>query len=318
MMKKLSLALALCTPLGATASCGSAFCMVDTQWSMQGVNVTPGTRFDLHYEYINQNRVQNGRTRIGVGEIPRDHDEVQTVNRNFIGTLDHNFDANWGITATLPIVRRTHFHLQNEDDGTQTPENWKFTEVGDLRLLGRYQFSPTETQEHTLGQSGLLFGLKLPTGSFKVRNSDGERAERTLQPGSGTTDALFGAFLRRALPLKDLSWFVQGLVQVPFTTREDYRPGRRINIDAGMRYEATEKLGLLLQMNGLIRGRDSGAQAEAEDSGGRSLFLSPGVAYALTKDLQVYSFLQLPLYQFVNGVQLVADRALVVGLSTRF
>jgi len=318
MMKKLSLALALCTPLGAAASCGSAFCMVDTQWSMQGVNVTPGTRFDLHYEYINQNRVQNGRRRIGVGEIPRDHDEVRTVNRNFIGTLDHNFDASWGITATLPIVRRTHFHLQNEDDGTQTPENWKFTEVGDLRLLGRYQFSPTETREHTLGQSGLLFGLKLPTGSFKVRNSDGERAERTLQPGSGTTDALFGAFLRRALPLKDLSWFVQGLVQVPFTTREDYRPGRRINIDAGIRYEATEKLGLLLQMNGLIRGRDSGAQAEAEDSGGRSLFLSPGVAYALTKDLQVYSFLQLPLYQFVNGVQLVADRALVVGLSTRF
>ena len=317
-MKKLSLALALCTPLGAAASCGSAFCMVDTQWSMQGVNVTPGTRFDLHYEYINQDRVQNGRRRIGVGEIPRDHDEVQTVNRNVIGTLDHNFDANWGITATLPIVRRTHFHLKNEDDGTQTPENWKFTEVGDLRLLGRYQFSPTETPEHTLGQSGLLFGLKLPTGSFKVRNSDGERAERTLQPGSGTSDALFGAFLRRALPLKDLSWFVQGLVQVPFTTREDYRPGRRINIDAGMRYEATEKLGLLLQMNALIKGRDGGAQAEAEDSGGRSLFLSPGVAYALTKDFQVYSFLQLPLYQFVNGVQLVADRALVVGLSTRF
>ena len=317
-MKRLSLALVLCAPLGAAASCGSAFCMVDTQWSMQGVNVTPGTRFDLHYEYINQDRVQNGRRRIGVGEIPRDHDEVQTVNRNVIGTLDHNFDANWGITATLPIVRRTHFHLKNEDDGTQTPENWKFTEVGDLRLLGRYQFSPTETPEHTLGQSGLLFGLKLPTGSFKVRNSDGERAERTLQPGSGTSDALFGAFLRRALPLKDLSWFVQGLVQVPFTTREDYRPGRRINIDAGMRYEATEKLGLLLQMNALIKGRDGGAQAEAEDSGGRSLFLSPGVAYALTKDFQVYGFLQLPLYQFVNGVQLVADRALVVGLSTRF
>lgn len=317
-MRKLVLAFALCTPLGAGASCGSAFCMVDTQWSMQGVNVAPGTRFDLHYEYINQDRVQNGRRRIGVGEIPRDHDEVQTVNRNFIGTLDRNFDANWGITATLPIVRRTHFHLQNEDDGSQTPENWKFTEVGDLRLLGRYQFSPAETPEHTLGQSGLLFGLKLPTGSFKVRNSDGERAERTLQPGSGTTDALFGAFLRRALPLKDLSWFVQGLVQIPFTTREDYRPGRRINVDAGMRYEATEKLGLLLQMNALIKGRDGGAQAEAEDSGGRSLFLSPGVAYALTKDLQVYSFLQLPLYQFVNGVQLVADRALVVGLSTRF
>lgn len=292
--------------------------MVDTQWSMQGITVTPGTRIDLHYEYINQNHLQNGRSRIRVGQIPRDHDEVHTVNRNFIGTVDHNFDEHWGIATTLPVVRRTHFHLQNNADGTQTPESWKFTEAGDLRLLGRYQFSATETSEHTLGQGGILFGVKLPTGSFKVRNSDGALAERTLQPGTGTTDALVGAFWRQALPMKDLSWFVQGLVQLPFTTRENYRPGQRINLDAGMRYEATEKLGLLLQVNGLIRGRDSGAQAEREDSGGRSLFLSPGVSYALTKDVQVYSFLQLPLYQFVNGVQLVADRALVVGLSTRF
>src|SRR5207247_1090304 len=104
-MKRLSLALALCTPLGAAASCGSAFCMVDTQWSMQGVNVTPGTRLDLHYEYINQDRVQNGRRRIGVGEIPRDHDEVQTVNRNVIGTLYHNFDANCGVNAKLRLDR---------------------------------------------------------------------------------------------------------------------------------------------------------------------------------------------------------------------
>ena len=197
-------ALAL-APLTAAASCGSAFCMVDTQWSMQGVTTTTGTRLDLRYEYINQDRVQNGRSRIGVGQIPRDHDEVQTVNRNFVGTLDHTFNANWGMTAMLPVVHRIHHHIQNNDDGSQTPESWKFTEMGDLRLLGRYQFTPTESAEHALGQWGLYFGAKLPTGSHRVTNPEGERAERTLQPGTGTTDALFGAFVRRALPLKDLS-----------------------------------------------------------------------------------------------------------------
>ena len=49
-----------------------------------------------------------------------------------------------------------------------------------------------------------------------------------------------------------------------------------------------------------------GAQAEPDDSGGRSLFLSPGVGYAVSKDVQLYGFLQLPLYQYVNGVQLTA------------
>ena len=310
-------ALAL-APLTAAASCGSAFCMVDTQWSMQGVTTTSGTRLDLRYEYINQDRVQNGRSRIGVGEIPRDHDEVQTVNRNFVGTLDHSFNENWGIAATLPVVRRYHFHIQNEDDGAQTPESWKFTELGDLRLLGRYQFTPTESAEHALGQWGLYFGAKLPTGSYKVTNRDGERAERTLQPGTGTTDALFGAFVRRALPLKELSWFAQGLVQFPLNSREDYKPARRLFLDTGLRYEAGERLALLLQANGLIRGRDSGAQAEPEDSGGRSLWVSPGVSYAFTKNIQAYGFMQLPLYQYVNGVQLVATRSFVFGLSTRF
>ncbi|HXM84099.1 MAG TPA: transporter [Burkholderiales bacterium] len=302
----------------AQASCGSAFCMVDTNWSMQGVTTAPGTRLDLRYEYINQDRAQNGRHRIAVGEILRDHDEVQTVNRNWVGTLDHNFDGTWAITATLPVVHRTHFHIQNNDDGTQTPESWKFTEAGDLRLLGRYQFAPQESAEHTLGQAGLYFGLKLPTGSFKVKNAEGELAERTLQPGTGTTDAMLGAFWRQALPLKDFSWFAQGLIQVPLNAREDYRPGQRINLDAGVRYEAGEKVALLVQANALIRGRDSGAQAEPEDSGGRSLWLSPGVSYAVTKSMQAYAFFQLPLYQFVNGAQLVAERSLVIGVSTRF
>jgi hypothetical protein len=292
--------------------------MVDTQWSMQGVTTSAGTRLDLRYEYINQDRLQNGRTRVGMGEFPRDHDEVQTVNRNYVGTLDHSFNANWGVTATLPVVHRIHNHIQNEDDGSQTPASWKFTELGDVRLLGRYQFTPTESAEHALGSWGLYFGAKLPTGSYKVQNEEGERAERTLQPGTGTTDALFGAFVRRALPLKDLSWFAQALVQVPLNAREDYKPARRLSLDTGLRYEVGEKLGVLLQANGLVRGRDSGAQAEPEDSGGRSLWVSPGVSYALTKKIQAYGFVQLPLYQYVNGVQLVAARSFVFGASTRF
>ena len=318
-MKRIYLLSALgLAPLTASASCGSAFCMVDTQWSMQGVATSAGTRLDLRYEYIKQDRLQSGRTEVRAADFPRDHDEVSTLNRNYVGTLDHSFNEDWGVTVTLPIVNREHHHLQNEADGSQTPEAWKFTEMGDLRVLGRYQFTPSESTEHTLGQWGLYFGAKLPTGSHTVKNEDGETAERTLQPGTGTTDALLGAFLRRALPLKDMSWFAQALVQFPLNTRDDYKPGRRLSVDTGLRYESSERLALLLQANLLLKGRDSGEQAEPEDSGGKSLWLSPGVGYAITKNIQAYGFVQLPLYQYVNGVQLVAERSLVVGLSTRF
>jgi len=68
----------------------------------------------------------------------------------------------------------------------------------------------------------------------------------------------------------------------------------------------------------VFRGRDSGAEAEPEDSGGDFAFIGPGLSYSLGRDTQLYGFVQVPLYQYVNGVQLTADWSLVAGLATRF
>jgi hypothetical protein len=74
----------------------------------------------------------------------------------------------------------------------------------------------------------------------------------------------------------------------------------------------------MLQANFLQKARDKGDQAEPEDSGGTFLHISPGLSWDVTKDLQVYGFVQLPVYQKVNGVQLTADYAISIGVGTRF
>ena len=51
-----------------------------------------------------------------------------------------------------------------------------------------------DSAKQELSFFGLSFGLKLPTGEFDVRNAMGALAERSLQPGTGTTDLLLGAF----------------------------------------------------------------------------------------------------------------------------
>jgi hypothetical protein len=86
----------------------------------------------------------------------------------------------------------------------------------------------------------------------------------------------------------------------------------------GYRYGVTDKLGALVQVNAVVKRRDRGAQAEPNDSGGRFLFISPGLSYAATDTMQIYAFFQKPVYQYVNGVQLTADKAFVLGLSNRF
>jgi hypothetical protein len=186
-----------------------------------------------------------------------------------------------------------------------------------LRVLGRRQWHAESAQAERLDFYGINLGLKLPTGERDLRNADGALAERTLQPGTGTTDLLLGGFFTRTRG-SGASWFADALLQSPLDTRDHFKPGTRVSLDLGYRRELGAALAGMLQLNVLFKDRDAGSEAEPANSGGTFLFASPGVSYVVAKSLQVYAFVQLPLYQYVNGVQLVADWAAVAGVSTRF
>jgi hypothetical protein len=85
----------------------------------------------------------------------------------------------------------------------------------------------------------------------------------------------------------------------------------------GVSYYVSQRLSLMLQLNTLIKNRDSGTNAEPESSGGKSVNLSPGLSYAVSKKAQVYGFIQKPVYQYVNGVQLTSDWSAVIGIGYR-
>ena len=307
----------LLIPAGAAASCGSAFCTVNTDWAVQGAWTEPGTRLDFRYEYINQDQPMSGSRKVAVGEVRKHHDEVYTYNRNYLTTIDRTIDANWGVNVLLPVVDREHLHIHNHM-GAQLEERWDFTALGDVRVMARRRLASFEDQTPSASVAALNFGLKLPTGKTDRKNADGDAAERSLQPGSGTTDLLVGASYSSQRPVQNLSTFVQGLMQLPLHSKDEYKPGNRVSLDAGVRYGVGEQVGLLLQANGLWRGRDRGAEAEPEDTGGTSLFLSPGVSYSIGKAINLYGFFQVPLYQYVNGVQLTAKRAYTIGGTFRF
>jgi hypothetical protein len=315
-MSKTFAAALLWLPLTACASCGAAFCTINTSWDAHGAWLEPGARLDLRYESIRQDQPRSAGKNVAVGEIPKHHDEVLTLNRNLLAALDYTVNQDWGVNLLVPIVDRYHEHIHNHR-GAPIAESWSFTEMGDVRVTARRLLGSSENHDsHTMSTSALNLGLKLPTGKTDVKNGAGAEAERALQPGSGTTDLIVGSSYSVAAPLRNLSGFVQGLAQLAVKPHDEYRPGHRLNLDVGARYDLGERLGLLLQANALFRARDQGANAEPEDTGGK--FLSPGLSFAFTRTLQAYGFVQLPLYQDVNGVQLVARHAFVAGLNVRF
>jgi hypothetical protein len=300
----------------ASASCGSAFCLVNTDWSAQGAWTEPGARFDLRFETIDLDQPRSGRDRVSVGEIPRHHDEVETKNRNWVAGLDWGLAPQWSVALSLPYVDRDHFHIHNHR-GEKVEERWSFRGAGDARVTGRYEL--VSASDPAAPRSvGFTFGVKLPTGKYDVANSEGEQAERTLQPGTGTTDALLGAYWHGMAPLSGWSWFTRAQAVLPMNSRAGFKPGKSLQMDAGLRYAAGTSLGLMLQANYQVKDRDSGANAEPEDSGQRGLYLSPGISWNLSRDAQLYAFVQVPIYQAVNGVQLTADWSALAGVSWRF
>jgi hypothetical protein len=308
--------LASIVPQAALAACGSAFCTVNTDWASQGEWTEAGGKIDLRYEFIKQAQPRNGAEAVGVGQVPgQEHDEVRTINRNYIAQFDYNFNAHWGFSAILPFVSRDHSHIHHDEDtGESELEAWHFNELGDLRVNARYQ-APLHSEAPS--SLGFALGLKLPTGRHDIANDDGELAERMLQPGSGTTDLLAGVFYNRAVP--GLGWvFAQARIEAALDSKDQYRPGNRYFIDLGYRYPLTSRLSLQAQLNGVVKSHDYGDNAEPDESGAKYLFFTPGVSYAFTKSLQVYAFVQLPIYQYVTGVQLTSHWAALAGASWRF
>lgn len=310
-------AAALCGAAPASASCGATFCSLMTDRYAQGTGAAhPGWSADLRLEAVTQKKLRAGTTTIDPGQVTGEEAiERHTKNLNLLTSLSYGLDADWSFTLRVPLLRRDHLHdLIDEETGQAAgAEQWRFTRLGDVQALARRQFAAAD------GASAwaLFGGLKLPTGSIDVRNGDGSRAERSLQPGSGTTDLVVGAAARHALGLAD-ALIGQASLSQALDTRQGFKPGRRIELSAGWSHAWSPVFGTVLQFNARHRGRDAGEQAEPAHSGSTTLDLSPGVTLGLGHASTLYAYLQLPLYRKVNGLQLVPRSALAVGWTSDF
>ena len=297
------------------ASCGSAFCVLNTSWDIQDpVNQVGRARLDLRFEFIDQDHLRSGNSNISAAEDTGDTTEIKTINRNFVATLDYSFTPQVGVSASLPIVSRYHSHIADPSGAAQV-ETWNFSKVSDARITGRYQFEGTPD---SVANYGLQLGVKLPTGDDHITNAEGIVAERALQPGTGSTDVIIGGYFSNRPHSAAMTWFAQGNYQRAMATRDGYRPGDQLSATGGLRYPFSESVSGLFQLNLLLKQKDSGPNAESELSGGKFLFASPGLSYGVTRDTQIYGFVQLPVYRYVNGIQLSANWSAIGGVSMRF
>jgi hypothetical protein len=299
------------------ASCGSSSCpLYHFHYNLQG-----GLHLRLYNEYINQDKVYFGSKLSSIGAVPEEHDEVSTLNSITAFQLQYGINDRLDVGFIVPYIHREHNHIHH-DDGQW--ENWNFSGLGDISVLGNYAIIvPTMDKEFYLGISA---GIKVPTGVTNAVNAEGEVAEVTIQPGSGSFDELVG--LNFSYPLFTIKTtekdeystipLVVGLsYKIAGKGTDHYRYGNSLIVTAGTDYQFTKKASLSLQFNFRNLGyADTGTTGEPRDnSGGTWVYLSPGLNLNLTDNLSFFGTIQLPIYINVHGLQQISNFNSQIGIS---
>lgn len=307
----------------ACAACGNT---LSRDWETQGISSNQGFVAELSYDYLNQTQQRYGTGKASPALIDRQLNagqEVEAYTRTQAMTASLIYNAEtWGIAAQVPYVQRNHATY-----GATAPLGSGYSTssdsgIGDTRVIGRYT---GWSEEHT---SGLILGAKLPTGNnhanFNAGAAAGMPLDAALQLGTGSTDAIVGGFTTGSIDHYGL--FLQATVQRAVATQNSYRPGDTYAVNAGIRYAAFgAKVSPMLQLNILRREADTGANATPPDpftgsptTGGTLVYLAPGASVRLGGGTSLYGFVQLPVYQKVNSLQLTPRYTVTLGVRQAF
>jgi hypothetical protein len=268
----------------------------------------------VFFEFWSGNQTQNyiGSSQ-GAASLNTDK---QIVTQWYNVGFSYNFNRDWGVMVRIPTVNRTLVTDTGAFAGVQ-PFNSK--DVGDIEIMGMYTgfFKDMST--------GLIFGVKLPTGTFTAPGID-----RDTQIGSGSTDLLLGAF-HRGLLTGDNHWqyFSQVMLRRPFLYQsaadpqgffdgnpgviQTYYPGYQVDGSAGIVYNnlyhvlGLDKITPLAQVIVSDRSRDEGTGADPYNSGFDRVMLSPGVEFTKVVDeqnnrvIKLYADVEFPIYYRANA-----------------
>ena len=303
----------------ACATCG---CTLSSDAAM-GYSAAAGWRMNLEYNFLRQDGLRSG-TR-SVSGVPQGNElERDTLNRYLTWGLSYSPNSAWNVNLLVPYVERTHSTYGDFDSTQPLPQlsSSRSSSLGDVRIIGSYQGL---LATHNLG---VQLGIKFPTGKygtavdFYAGPNAGTPLDASLQPGTGSTDVIVGAYYYRAISQNfDLTvnaQFQSALWHHMDQPGNDYRPGNATTVSLGLRYESQPRWVPQLQLNLLHKSRDQGALADVQSTAGNVAYLSPGLTAQVTPQLHAYGFVQIPVYSNLYGYQLFPRWTGTLGASYAF
>ncbi len=305
------------------------------QESLLGTQAPGGGRVSLQlsYSYTLMDKFKEGEASRSLAGI--ESQGKYTIIPTRMGMTRYTLTAGYGVTprlklfVSIPYVRNT-MDMQMFMDMGMGPQ-WMehhmdpLDGLGDITVLALYRVY----QDSDIRPTGILAagaGLKTTTGEYRQRGSNGRFIHAHMQPGTGSWDPIL------ALSYTKLSrkFLLQGDASYEIATRnsEGYAFGSSITADLTGKYSAGELLNLVGGVVFLHQSRSSDSKGrytnpaslidDPANTGGDSLWLSPGLEILPLKNTVLGAKVQVPVWERVNGVQLVASYRLLFSATYGF
>ena len=263
--------------------------------------ITPRTQFFLGTavrSFVKVSRASDGDERLHLVQIP-------TI-------LNYNLATDAVITLAVPYVIK---EKKLVDGSHQSARG-----VGDIRLFGKYRFYRDDFPRGSK-QMALGFGLELPTGATN-KTKDGIKLSPPLQLGSGSVDPFFNLAAGWITAFHS----VEGGMQFKYnSTHDGFRFGPVLRYDVSYSYSIypawpvpNAQLNFLLEFNGEHREPSADGSGKINNSGGDTIFISPGIQYILLDNALLEASFQYPVVDQENGKQLSQDYRVLFGFRVLF
>jgi hypothetical protein len=308
--------------------------------------------FSTFIDYLRLKQLSDATLLANVG---KDVHGLQTVESRAVA-FAYGLTNDLTVSMRLPWVRRTGILEGVQEDPLDPPtvrDRGNTSGFGDITVLGQYRFLNNQVSGT---QAALLFGVKAPTGRTNLVDPFGEIFEAEFQPGSGSWDGLFGAALSQRLSA-DLSFHANILAIATGTGTQSTNLGNRFLYNGALAYRlfgetapaphshdprdanahaggngsrmitkappappsshAHVSLDALLEINGEWHDRQRTAGIADPNSGGNTVFISPGLRLTV-ENWSGHVLVGLPVLNDYNGVQATPSWRVLAGVSAVF
>jgi hypothetical protein len=244
------------------------------------------------------------------------HDDVHSVKSLLIPSIfaAYGVTDNLALGIRLPYVQRFGVRSPNEDgDAVNTLGNPGG--FGGVSVFSQYRFFHTPDQ---LNHLSLVVALKTPSGATHVQTNQGERFETHHQPSSGSWNPAVGLSFTRAMGKFSLDSSILYTVATRGAQKTDLGDIFDYNVALSYAFVGVARNNLfvgsnnapwtaVLELNGMWQDRQKIAGLADPNSGGNTIYISPGIRYAGGKHWNTALSIGTPIIKDRNGYQSPPD-----------